>query len=105
MGSHEASEVMHTVPFDPHLIWLCAGFEEHSSYSCPTPVCLLPLLVHADKAHSPDASIPTQRYAQILCIPILPQTSPHPQDRLSTNIILTVIFYVMLCQILSILVV
>lgn len=93
MGSHEASEAKHTVPFDPHLIWLCAEFEEHSSYSCPTPVCPLPLLVHADKAHTPDASIPIQRHARVLCIPIGCH-APSPQDKHNTrtNITRTVIF-------------
>lgn len=86
-GATRPSEAVHTVPFDPHLIWLRAGFEERSSYSCPTPVCLsaclLHLLVHADKAHTPDSSIPIQRHARMLCIPIhTPRDKPPPPGQI-----------------------
>lgn len=69
--------------------------EEHSSYSCPASVCLLAPLMHADKAHTPDASIPIQRHAWMLCIPIHTlRNKPLPEDKLYTldNIMLTIDF-------------
>lgn len=75
----------------PHLA-VC-WFVRSTAATAVQPPSVCPLLMHADKAHTPDASIPIQRHARMLCIPIHTlRNKPLLEDKLHTlnNIMLTI---------------